>query len=193
MILDRKDQKNNIFSRHFCDFGGYHNESGGMPPCLCSFCSPHGLARCVPETVLAGTGTLCRWMIALCAAGKSFVSRSRHREKRPLCAPRYRSDFFVDAQWPVASFSQKRFSLQIVTHLKKAHPDAYDGAPAASRFCDAKTYVTPLDRTGFACYSKRTVCLEGMFSASGTQRQTEKDGAQCYHHPVWSLWRCRSR
>ena len=55
---------------------------------------------------------------------------------------------------------------------------------AASRFCDAKTYVTPLDRTGFACYSKRTVCLEGMFSASGTQRQTEKDGAQCYHHPV---------
>lgn len=23
-----------------------------------------------------------------------------------------------------------------------------------------------------------------MFSASGTQRQTEKDGAQCYHHPV---------
>ena len=51
-------------------------------------------------------------------------------------------------------------------------------------FCDAKTYVTPLDRTAFACYSKRTVCLEGMFSASGTQRQTEKDGAQCYHHPV---------
>ena len=23
-----------------------------------------------------------------------------------------------------------------------------------------------------------------MFSASGTQRQTEKDGVQCYHHPV---------
>ena len=72
----------------------------------------------------------------------------------------------------------------MITHLKKAHPDACDGALAASRFCDAKTYVTPLDRTGFACYSKRTVCLEGMFSASGTQRQTEKDGAQCYHHPV---------
>ena len=78
----------------------------------------------------------------------------------------------------------KTILLANITHLKKAHPDACDGALAASRFCDAKTYVTPLDRTGFACYSKRTVCLEGMFSASGTQRQTEKDGAQCYHHPV---------
>lgn len=34
-----------------------------MPPYLCSFCSPYGLARRVPEAVLAGTGTLYRWMI----------------------------------------------------------------------------------------------------------------------------------
>ena len=27
------------------------------------FAPPHGLARRVPDTVLAGTGTLCRWMI----------------------------------------------------------------------------------------------------------------------------------
>ena len=50
------------------------------------FAPTHGLARRVPDTVLAGTGTLCRWMIALCAAGKSFVSQFRHREKRLLCA-----------------------------------------------------------------------------------------------------------
>jgi len=66
------------------------------------------LARRVPDAVLAGTG--------------------------PLCISLYRSDFFVDARWLVVSFSQKRFSLQINTHLKKAHPDACDGALAASRF-----------------------------------------------------------
>lgn len=63
------------------------------------FAPSHGLARRVPDAVLAGTGT--------------------------LCASPYRSDFFVDAQWLVVSFSQKRFSLQMITHLRKAHPVAY--------------------------------------------------------------------
>ena len=63
------------------------------------FAPTHGLARRAPETVLAGTGT--------------------------LYASPYRSDFFVDVQWLVVSFSPKRFSLQMITHLKKPHPVAY--------------------------------------------------------------------
>lgn len=78
------------------------------------------------KTLPHGAETLRRWMIGFMRRREILrLSQSRHREKRPLCASPYRSDFFVDAQWLVVSFSQKRFSLQMITHLKKAHPVAY--------------------------------------------------------------------
>ena len=52
-------------------------------------------------------------------------SPSLGQGKEAAVRPHHRSDFFVDARWLVVSFSQKRFSLQMITHLKKAHPVAY--------------------------------------------------------------------
>ena len=37
--------------------------AGKCRPVYVRFAPPHGLARRVPDAVLAGTGTLCRWMI----------------------------------------------------------------------------------------------------------------------------------
>lgn len=170
-ILDRKDQKNNIFSRHFCDFGWYHNESGEMPPCLCSFCSPLRFgAPCAGDRPGRRRRNRRRW--------KSGSMRRREILRFPVTAqgkeaavrPHPRLDFFVDVQWLVVSLPQKTILLANWHAFEKGVSRCIRLSGCASRFRYAKTYVTPLDRTGFACYSKRTVCLEGMFSASGTQR-----------------------
>lgn len=86
---------------------------------------PHGLARRVPDAVLAGTGTLCRWMIGFMRRREILRLPVSAQGKEAAVRLHYRSDFFVGVQWLVVSFSQKRFSLQMITHLKKAHPVAY--------------------------------------------------------------------
>jgi hypothetical protein len=86
VILDRKDQKNNIFSRYFCDFGWYHNESGKMPPCYVRF-APMLRRTMRRKTLPHGAETLHRWMIGfmrrreilgftLPAQGKEAAARS---------------------------------------------------------------------------------------------------------------------
>lgn len=89
------------------------------------FAPPHGLARRVPDAVLAGTGTLCRWMIGFMRRREILRLPVSAQGKEAAVRLHYRSDFFVGVQWLVVSFSQKRFSLQMITHLKKAHPVAY--------------------------------------------------------------------